>query len=337
LAYLGLAWWALVGPASWKRPVVVAISGFMLGVVADDTGTIAAIALSIAVPLHGCRAGNARPAGAIVLAASGWQGGFLPFYGLVAPPVGGSASIAGFIPMLFARIHEWWQWLAIPLSASVAHRSQLQGWGLAEATPWMTLLVAGVLLVAHGWFWWKALAGRRNAAAFVATCQMLLFYGLLAGMLLARVSQHGSEYLWQPRYVLIYQWNVVALLLMALAQLRPGGGGGVRTDRAAIATVVAAALVLCLQVPLSLQSWQVQPYAKRFQQRQAMQMRHLAGAQAEEPARCVHTLLVCKYPAERRARVMGFLRDQQLSVFSPGFADRRPQLAVDLPEKRRGR
>src|SRR5690606_15326572 len=178
--------------------------------------------------------------------------------------------------------------------------------------------------------------GRRNAAAFVATCQMLLFYGLLAGMLLARVSQHGSEYLWQPRYVLIYQWNVVALLLMALAQLRPGGGG-VRTDRAAIATVVAAALVLCLQVPLSLQSWQVQPYAKRFQQRQAMQMRHLAGAQAEVPARCVHTLLVCKYPAERRARVMGFLRDQRLSVFSPGFAYRHPHLAADLPEKRRGR
>lgn len=328
LAYFGAAWWALHG-AGDGRPLLVALAGFALGVVADDTGTIAAIALALSAALHGARVGNPRRAGAVVLAAIAGQGAYLLFYRLVAPPVSGGGSLGELAPALLERIGDWWQWLAIPLSASVAHRAQLEAWLGATAATWLPSLVAALLLLAHLWFWWKALAGRRNAAAFVACCQMLLFYGLLAGMLLARVSQHGSDYLWQPRYVLIYQWNIVALLLMAAAQLVPAHpeAGPAVTRSAARWTAVAAAFVLLLQLPLSLQSWQVLPHAKRFQERQATQMRALAAAPGTVPRRCVPTLVVCRHPPARRAELMGFLREQRLSVFAPGFADRHPALA----------
>lgn len=336
LAHFAAAWWALRGADGWRRAAVVAATGFVLGVVADDTGTIAALALAIAAGLHGWRTRTLRRAGVVTAAGLAGQAAYLLFYAWVAPPVGGSVAIRDLVPALAGRIGEWWQWLAVPLSASVAHRSQLEAW-LGDASGWLPSVIAVVLLAAHLWFWWQAFAGRRNAAAFVATCQMLLFYGLLAGMLLARVSQHGSDYLWQPRYVLIYQWNLVALLLMALAQLAPAprvAGAGTRRG-GATAMLVVAALVLAVQVPLSLQSWQVLPYAKRFQQRQAMQMRQLAAGQV--PRRCVHTLVVCRHPEARRAELMGFLRDQQLSVFAPGFADRHPMLATDPGDKPRAR
>lgn len=330
LAYFGAAWWALSGPGV-ARPLLVALAGFVLGVVADDTGTIAAIALAMAAALHGVRAGQHARAAAVALAGIGGQAAYLVFYRLVAPPVGGGKSLGELAPALLERIGEWWQWLVVPLSASVAHRAQLEAWLGAAAAEWLPSLLAAVLLVAHLWFWWKAVAGRRNAAAFVATCQMLLFYGLLAGMLLARVSQHGSDYLWQPRYVLIYQWNLVALLLMAAAQLAPAqpGPAAAVTRSATRWTSVAAALVLLLQLPLSVQSWQVLPHAKRFQERQATQMRQLAASPATVPRRCVHTLVVCRHPPARRAELMGFLRDQRLSVFSPGFDGRHPDLAAE--------
>lgn len=330
IAYFAAAWWALQGTDGWRGPVVVLLAGFVLGVVADDTGTIAAIALAMAAALHGVRTGAARRAVAVAVAGLAGQAVYLVFYRFVAPPVGGAVSLGELAPALLSRLGEWWQWLAIPLSASVAHRSQMDAWLGEAASAWLPSVVAVVLLLAHAWFWWKAVAGRRNAPAFVATCQMLLFYGLLAGMLLARVSQHGSDYLWQPRYVLIYQWNLVALLLMALAQLAPARNATMPAGRtAATATLVASLLVLALQVPLAMHSWHVLPYAKRFQQRQAMQMRQLAESPARVPRKCVHTLVVCRHPAERRAELMGFLRDQRLSVFAPGFAARHPLLATD--------
>lgn len=335
LAFFAAAWWALHGDATGRRAVVVALAGFVLGVVADDTGTIAALALALAAGLHGWRSRAWPRAGVVAGAGLAGQAVYLVFYRFVAPPVGGAASLGEMVPALASRIGEWWQWLAVPLSASVAHRSQVQAWLGHDMAGWWPSLAAAVLLLAHLWFWWRAFAGRRNAAAFVATCQMLLFYGLLAGMLLARVSQHGSDYLWQPRYVLIYQWNLVALLLMAIAQLPPASPGATapRPRGAGAATVAVALLVLALQVPLSLHSWDVLPHAKRFQQRQAMQMRQLAETPDRVPLRCVHTLVVCRHPEARRAALMGFLRDQRLSVFAPGFAGRHPQLAVD-PEAR---
>jgi hypothetical protein len=105
------------------------------------------------------------------------------------------------------------------------------------------------------------------------------------------------------------------------------GASGSQSRFTVPATVAVASLVLLLQVPLSLQSWQVLPHVQRFQQRQAAQMRALAQAPAQVPGRCVHTLVVCRHPPARRAELMGFLRDQRLSVFAPGFAQRHPQLA----------
>lgn len=327
LAYFCAAWWALSGTGG-SHLLLVVLAGFVLGVVADDTGTIAAIALALAALLHGVRAGRVGRAAAVAGAGIVGQAAYLLFYRLVAPPVGGGKSLGELAPALLERIGEWWQWLVVPLSASVAHRAQLEAWLGASAAEWMPSVLAVLLLAAHLWFWWKAMAGRRNAASFVATCQMLLFYGLLAGMLLARVSQHGSDYLWQPRYVLIYQWNLVALLLMAAAQLAPARSqpGPVATRPATYGTAVAAGLVLLLQLPLSIQSWQVLPHAKRFQERQAVQMRELAASPGTVPRGCVHTLVVCRHRPARRAELMGFLRDQRLSVFSPDFAQRHPDL-----------
>src|SRR3546814_3134714 len=124
---------------------------------------------------------------------------------------------------------------------------------------------------------------------------MLMFYGLVAGILLGRVGANGMAYLWQPRYTLLYEWNIVALLLMALAQFRttPATAGAMKPKRAAVGGSVpagvlgaASVVLLGLQVPLSLDAWQHVRPIRIYQQRMATRIGDLARDPGM-PRRCM--------------------------------------------------
>jgi len=146
--------------------------------------------------------------------------------------------------------------LLAPFSSAVVHPVQLRSM-LGQRAQAVGVAIGLASLAAHAWFWWCAWRGRRNRAAFVATALMLLFYGLVAGILVVRVSTHALAYLWQPRYVVIYQWSILALLMMGISQLGEADEAPAarrRTWPAATLACVAIAL-LALQVPLSQHSW----------------------------------------------------------------------------------
>lgn len=335
LLFFIAAWWALQGDAR-IRLLTLFGAGLAVGIVADDTGSLATLAAALAAVIHGFRQGRGqgqwRRAGAVAATVAIAHVAYLLFYAMVAPAVaGGDGGLdpPAILDGLLAQAGDAWRWAAIPLAASVAHRVQLReligaDTGVAEG------VIALVVASAHVWFWWRALRGRANPVSFVAIGLMLLFYGLLAGMVAARVSQHGSDYLWQPRYVLIYEWNLVALLLMVLGQIRgaadaaaspPDGRFASFRGAQPFATAAAVALLL-LQVPMSINTWRGMRHLSNFQQRQALQMGQLASDPASPPAACAPVLTVCRFPAQRRAVLMHFLQTHQLSVFSPKFRAR---------------
>ena len=128
-----------------------------------------------------------------------------------------SIDIAGRVQQLLPHIGEAWKWLVFPLSGSIIHADQLRAW-LGPDNMTFQIMITLVLAICHGWFWWQAWRGRQNLASFVAIGLMLLFYGLVAAILVGRVSTQGAGYLMQQRYTFAYQWNIVALLMMILAQ-----------------------------------------------------------------------------------------------------------------------
>ena len=323
-----VAGWHAFRRGSPSARFILFLAALAADFVADDSGIIATVAVVLSALIVGLRqraVGNAVWTSAAAIAA---MTVYLVLYGALAPVVptgsGQALGLGSSLAALAAQLGDAWNWAVIPLAASVVHRSHLNSWFGSADVP--VMLVASLVAVAHVWFWLRAFRGRVNLASFVAVALMLLFYGLLAGILLGRVSEYGSDYLWQPRYALIYQWNLVALLLMLLAQIWGAADASSTPPRSRrwplVLPATAAILLLLVQIPLSVDAWSRIKYQERFQQQQALQMGMLARYPDVVPERCLNTLSVCSFRPERRAELITFLSERQLNVFSPEFQKR---------------
>jgi hypothetical protein len=332
IATAWLAWRAVERPDA-KRTSSCVAAAFAVSLVADETGLVACIAIAFASLLHG--AVGRFPARGAVAAASILAGQvvYRGVYALVAPPPGfqdGEFSLARSMVKLVGELGHLDDWIVTPLAASIMPRATyVQFFGAsAEAA---IVVVAVVLAAAHAAFWAAVVLGRRTPAAFSATALMLLFYGLAAAILLGRIDTRVDEFLWYPRYTPTWRWQLVALLLMLAAQWRPGLSRAPRTV-AATAALLGAAFVL-LQLPMSRAAWDNVPHKQAYQRKQALQI--LAIADGHVPRKCLAGIRICdRYEPEARDRMLGFLRANELNVFSPRLRARHD---LDRAERRRDR
>lgn len=330
LLFMMAAWHALQDQR-FRSLALLFAAALLLNMVGDIMGAVSTVAILVPVALVSWREGTLRRglrvSGTAVLACIVYHAG----YWLIGPATTGITKtarigIAERLGQLLSQADQAWEWLVIPLSGSVAYFDQLAWFGDHAMT--VAIVLAMALAICHVWFWWQAWKGRQNLASFVAIALMLLFYGLVAAILVTRVGTQGSGFLLQMRYTLIYQWNVVALLLMALSQhaLRRSASPAVSSQPSRQASrtiaVVAASFLLLLQVPLSLSSWGSIRYTSVFVQKMAMQMGQLADDPNTVPKDCMPILTVCNLQPADRAELMRFLRKNQLNVFSPAFRAR---------------
>jgi hypothetical protein len=306
-------------------PVVLT---FLMGLVADDTGLLASIAATMTLLLHAYRERQWKPSLSVVAAvAAGWLA-YSAFYRIVAPAVPVAAALRGPGAMqeLLASWPDAWNFMVVPMGSALIHRSTLRPWAGDHAE--MVVAVAAILFaLAHLWFWRQAFMGSRNRPAFIAVALMLLFYGLVAALLVGRISGRGVDYLWQPRYAMAYRWHIVALLLMLLAQSPrwAATAGWLRRSLVAAPLLV----LLSVQVAVSTVAWQHAVYSRRWMQRAAEQIVTLGNDPLHAPKGCVPQLTVCRFPADARSRLLGFLRHNELNVFSPQVQRRNALAPVD--------
>jgi hypothetical protein len=310
--------WATLQAPGPGRAAMLCVATFLFGLVADDTALVAFVALTMASAIHAMRGRNWYPALVQASASATGLAAYLLFYRAFAPAADAGSGLGAVTGLFHARVGDIWQWMAVPLVSALVHMATLREWFGAWADS-AVLPLALAFALAHVWFWKQAFAGASNRVAYLSVVLMLLFYGLVAGILVSRVSEYGVRYLWQPRYAVIYRWHLLALLMMLIAQsgaMRQGG----RTPR--LATSVAALLVL-LQVPLGVSAWKDAKYVRNAGANMAAQVEEMGNSPTGEPSRaCLPQLTVCKFPAARRQRVIGFLRQQRLSVFSPEVRER---------------
>jgi hypothetical protein len=327
LVFLWAAWRALSGGGRLSLSIAFA-AALAMDVVTDDTGLVTTIAAILAAAVQAWRQRNwQRTVQVVAIVLAAYAVYALGYRLLIPAPehvvTGGATQGLG---LLLVQVPQAWKWAVIPLSSSVAHRSHSQAWVGAGADEVQILLAVAVAL-AHTWFWWRAFVGpRASLTSFTAIAMMLVFYGLLAGIILTRVgARGGSDYLWQPRYVMIYQWNLLALLLMGIDQVQASRGRVVRKATVqAGATIlgIAAAGLLVLQIPFAVSAWGSLRFMSAYQQRMAFQI----GAMAAQPdlvlGKCMPQIVICRYTPARRARLLQFMRLHRLNLFSPSFQAR---------------
>lgn len=208
---------------------------------------------------------------------------------------------------------RWWKWIVLPLSNSIVDLQHLAGLGQGSRLSWQVSIAVG-LMVAHIWFWRHFMTAPVDKATFSAAFLMLYFYGLVASIVLGRVSMFGSEYVNQPRYVFFYQLNLIALIIMAVASYRSRKDVLPRSIAAGVASVV-----LLLQLTWAWAAWYSAPWIHRYQVRMAEQILAMGSNPSVAPPDCAPELPPCRYSVDRRRAAIGFLYKHRLNVYSREF------------------
>lgn len=244
----------------------------------------------------------------------------------LAPIVGGgpAPSLTHLVrPLLKSFRTGGARWVVDPLALSVAYQRPFEwisegGW--KNVGQWV---IALLLVVAHIAFWRRAFRREHNLTTFAAISIMLMTYAWVVGIIVYRVSINGNDYFYQPRYVQLYGFNLVALLLMLAS--RPSTGDSHMPKHWLWAVVSGCVVLIALQVPYTIKAWRLYPYLLKYQQKMAGQLRQLASDPSGKIS-CVPELVVCQSPVAVRVREIELLRSHQLNVFSPVMQRWYPQL-----------
>lgn len=308
----------------WQRMAIYGLlASFGMAMVLDELAFPVLVAAIIAVAV---RDGVRSPRSCIALAIPGALGVAAARIVLEALSPGASIAAPGggsFGQLLdIVRAPDAWHLLVGPLSGSLVHRLHLQELGPAAADRAQWALAA-TLAIAHIGFWWRALVSRRlpsGETTVVAVSLMLLFYATIAGIMLSRVAMFGVEYVHQPRYTMMYQLNIVALVLMFFAPRNELEVSAPARSHASIMAAVGALLVIALQVPLSISAWNSARYLPAYVQSSEQILRQLAlDATAVPAGGCTDILTICDAAVGTRKKLVDLLVENRLNLFSPEF------------------
>lgn len=307
------AWRALAGGGRGALAAVSLVVAFTM----DDVGLLIALALVLSVAFAAARRRDFRAAWPVIgiIVAS-------ELCYLLASRLwlhSGAEAVTGAVgASAFARVWELRgsavEIARVVLATSLAHVNQIVHYFPDDVRRVQSVL-AGVALLAHAWFWWRAWRVQWNAAVFHAVALMLLAYGMVAGIVHARVPEFGVAYLNEPRYVVMYLLADVALVLMLL-------GHPLRMAHRAVRVGVAVVLValLALQVALTRYSWDEARYLGIYYHQMARQM--LVLGEGGMPPNCLPILSACGMPPAEREAAFEFLQRHRLNLYSPAFVAR---------------
>lgn len=291
---------------------VLAATVFIITFIASDVAVIAVVAMVLVtiVSKYKCRREAFRYTGTILIT-------FLLAELLLVwltPVVGGAISNRG-VSGLFGKWGEFWEWVVLPLSGSIVS-AQNMAYYFPSHSLRMQILLAVVLMLAHTAFWYGYFRSEKNATRSFAACIMLLFYGLVAGIVVGRVGHFGSEYLNSPRYILYYQFNVIALIVMWSTWARSVPPVILYIQRVCISVLL---LLLVVQMPLSEAAWGSAPYHRLGYVKIASQIEAIRKNPTVTPEGCAPELPLCKMNPAQRRDAIELIRSAKLNIYSPEF------------------
>lgn len=298
--------------------------------VALDTSAVLAAACACAlvafIALRDRRVGvSARHIAAIVAAVLLYRLAYAFFLPMPdASPVDAMAR-AG---RLLDQVGEAWKLLVIPSGDALIATSRVAT-ELGPHWVWPVAIPAALLVLAgHLWFWRRFAPHRDARLPFVAAGLMLFFYAVLAGIVWTRVADHGFDYLAQPRYLVFYALQPIAMLMLwaflAAHARRPVADAATQAARPRtpiLAAVVTGLAGLALYF-MSCVNYEM-PFLRDYEYRMARLIVDFSRNPNVLPPACKTVLVeACDWPAQRRDSVIEVLQRGHLNVFSETFVQR---------------
>jgi hypothetical protein len=153
---------------------------------------------------------------------------------------------------------------------------------------------------------------------------MLYFYGLVAGILLYRVPMYGDDVLHQTRYVRSYLVGLWGLLWAILAIYRHRVG--MINPLVKYFLAIFLALLFILQIGLILFSWKESEKVIAHQESNYKKILFYVDSASsgvkKDPCLKAH-FGMCSVKSDQRQRVLLFLQEKELNLFSSKILSRR--------------
>lgn len=305
-----------------KAYVQLAVITFIMAFVGDDNAIICVVATLAALILYAAlgRVSDKR----VLLRIFGSVLGVLLIVriGYVYAPTVGGARAVPFLDRLVAlfdqlKSGQWVKWIEAPMTWSVASRSFLPA-SRSGVFRFFEFGLFGIMLLLQVWFWARAIRCEWNLQIFVSVCLMIVAYGWIAGILLYRIPVQGADYFKQDRYVRLYEFIPVSLVLMWIGSI-PKGSPDASEKRVIGTGAIACLAILILQVPMSVTAWASVPARQNYYQGLAQQIYGLAlnPDDGNVLKNCNSQLSLCGWPLEKRKDLLRLLQDNHLNIFSP--------------------
>lgn len=312
--------WAVWRAYTRNKYVLLPIVTLFMAVLGDDNGIICVVATFIALGLYLLLGKIADKRSLAIVVVEIFVVMLVVRVGYrFAPIVGGmSTSPLDSLHGIYAQISagHWHEWIEPPVVWGVVCRSFLSAKHV-HLFKAVTVTIFVAMLALHIWFWVTAFRSKWNPLTFVAVCLMLVVYGWIAGILIYRAPLFGAVAFSQPRYVRLYEFEVISLALMWLGTIRCNQTVRTGNLRRWIGTC-GCIIFLVLQIPLSVTAWHLVPYIRAYYQDQARQTYKLAVNPVDPHvlADCNPQLHLCKMPLLERTKLIKLVRKNNLSIFS---------------------
>ena len=302
-----------------KRAVLLGVVVFAACVVLDSSAVFCAAAILFLIALRSRPSRETPVPFRVPAAVIAGVIAYLIGYALVFPAEHAQIPMHDRIADLIAHAGDAWQALVVPFGAAVTSPNRI-GETYGVDAMWASLFASAIVVwCGNVWFWREFLRRRGERLPFVTAGLMLFFYATIAGIVWGRVPRFGFEYLMQPRYVVFYELQLIAILmLLASTSARSEERSlPVLAYGAGVAVAAGAALWFLYGSRLNI------PSEIAFNRRLADSIVELAREPSRVPIDCpIHHLTICAWPPSRRIEVLDLLQREHLNVFSAKFRSR---------------
>lgn len=237
--------------------------------------------------------------------------------------------LASAINFYFSDLSLLLEAIKVPLADSLLHISYLKK--IFVEPEIASSLLGYMMICVHLVAWYIFIKYQLYRVTYVPVFLMLYSYALIAGILLYRVPDFGIGYLHSPRYIRAYQiglWGMLMCYILYFMNMTAVGRENVRKG----VTVVASFLIL-IQVCLILVEWGNSKYINKYSEEAAARLIYYSGeSDIGKPCNKKTAGPICNMTDSERARLIGFLKDKRLNVFSDTIRSRYFRNLVKIEE-----
>ncbi len=234
-------------------------------------------------------------------------------------PKSSKGDLSGAIDFYFSDISLLLKAMTIPLADSVLHTRYLKKIFVGPETA--SSLLGFVVLCFHLVAWHIFIKHRLYRVSYVPIFLMLYSYALLAGILVYRIPDHGIGYLHSPRYIRAYQiglWGMLMCYILYFMNLSVVGREKIRKGMMTVAVIL-----MLVQTGLIHVEWKAGKYVNRYSEKAAARLIYYSGEHdIGEPCNEKTPGPICQMKEGERARLIGFLKENRLNVFSDSIRSR---------------